>query len=277
MNFAYKPTSSARETHAREVGFLLGEYGSRIESFTLAFQLLLDTIHIQSRPLGQPVRPFCYMINIFIDESGDLGFDFRKKKTSRYFVMAMLYAEKKEPVERMIKKFYRQFREMKINRSSVLHSYKETDETRRRVLKALNVLGVHIYGISIDKKTVPINYREDTHVLYGILVSKLLAEVIRSERFHDSRDAISLFLDRRGMNRSVTNEFINRLTKDVKDKFGISVLVKITSLTAEKGLQAVDFASWAFYQKAEFNDESYLKLLEMFKEVPNPFLIHGEF
>ena len=43
---------------------------------------------------------------IFFDESGDLGFDFTKKRTSRYFVVTFLLATEKRPIERSVKKTF---------------------------------------------------------------------------------------------------------------------------------------------------------------------------
>jgi len=37
------------------------------------------------------------MAYIFMDESGDLGFDFKKKKTSRYFVVTFLMIDDPKP------------------------------------------------------------------------------------------------------------------------------------------------------------------------------------
>lgn len=44
------------------------------------------------------------MAYIFMDESGDLGFDFRKKKTSKVFVITCLFIENKGLLEKNSKK-----------------------------------------------------------------------------------------------------------------------------------------------------------------------------
>jgi len=44
---------------------------------------------------------------IFLDESGDLGFDFAKKKTSSVFVITFLFVNHKDPIERIVKNFLR--------------------------------------------------------------------------------------------------------------------------------------------------------------------------
>jgi len=44
------------------------------------------------------------MAFIFLDESGDLGFNFKKKKTSKFFVITFLFVKDKGPIEKIVKK-----------------------------------------------------------------------------------------------------------------------------------------------------------------------------
>jgi len=41
---------------------------------------------------------------IFLDESGDLSFNFKKEKTSKIFVITCLFVENKRPIEKIIRK-----------------------------------------------------------------------------------------------------------------------------------------------------------------------------
>ncbi|MFA6571259.1 MAG: DUF3800 domain-containing protein, partial [Bacteroidota bacterium] len=75
------------------------------------------------------------MAYIFLDESGDLGFDFSKKKTSNNFVITFLFLKTKNSVENIVKKIFRSFNKNEIKRhSGMLHAYKETKNTRKRLL-----------------------------------------------------------------------------------------------------------------------------------------------
>ena len=75
------------------------------------------------------------MAYIFLDESGDLGFDFKKKKTSKFFVITFLFAKDKKVVERMVKKVFKGFSKLEVkNHHGVLHAYKETPRTRQKLL-----------------------------------------------------------------------------------------------------------------------------------------------
>lgn len=49
------------------------------------------------------------MAYIFLDESGDLGFDFKKDKTSKFFVITCLFVNNATSVEKSIKKIFKNF------------------------------------------------------------------------------------------------------------------------------------------------------------------------
>ena len=43
---------------------------------------------------------------IFLDESGDLGFDFSKRKTSSNFIITCLFVKEKGSIEKIIEEDY---------------------------------------------------------------------------------------------------------------------------------------------------------------------------
>jgi len=50
------------------------------------------------------------MSYIFLDESGDLGFNFQKKKTSKFFIVTCLFTENKRPIEKVVRKTHLELR-----------------------------------------------------------------------------------------------------------------------------------------------------------------------
>ena len=80
------------------------------------------------------------MSYIFLDESGDLGFD-SSKNNSKYFVITALFISDKKPLERLVKKIHSGLRKkIKAIGGGVLHSVKEKPVTRKRLLiKLMNL------------------------------------------------------------------------------------------------------------------------------------------
>ena len=50
------------------------------------------------------------MAYIFLDESGDLGFDFTKQKTTKFFVVTILFVDNKRSIEKCVKLVHRNLR-----------------------------------------------------------------------------------------------------------------------------------------------------------------------
>src|SRR3989338_8325784 len=66
------------------------------------------------------------MAYIFLDESGDLGFNFKKRGTSNFFVITLLFIEgSKGPIEKIIKKTHSQLAKKFKRRIGVLHAVYE--------------------------------------------------------------------------------------------------------------------------------------------------------
>jgi tetrahydromethanopterin S-methyltransferase subunit G len=200
------------------------------------------------------------MAYIFLDESGDLGFNFKKKKTSRYFVVTLLYTERKEPLEKIVKKIFRGFRQTgKSHATNVIHAYKESRITNERILKHLNELDVEIHSVSIHKKNIPKSIRSDIHVLYRLIVSSLLC-VLLDARQSITDEPIYIVVSQRETNKSLNKEFIESVQKFL-ERYDKNISVTLASPAKEKGLQIVDAVSWSIYQKYEYGNTDYCDLI----------------
>jgi hypothetical protein len=62
----------------------------------------------------------------YLDESGDLGFDFSREKTSKHFVIAVLLCRNPKPIDKIIRKIFAGFSKTEVrNHHGVLHAFKE--------------------------------------------------------------------------------------------------------------------------------------------------------
>ncbi len=71
------------------------------------------------------------MVYIFLDESGDLGF---QKLSSKWFLFTIAIVSDKRALERVVKKVWRHLRK-KHKHLAELHAYHENDATRKQLLK----------------------------------------------------------------------------------------------------------------------------------------------
>src|SRR3989304_6794742 len=94
------------------------------------------------------------MAYIFMDESGDLGFNVKKKRTSKFLIITILFTENKKPIEKIVKKAHSSLKRKHKQKSGVLHSYHEKPITRKRLLKLLAQKDIKIMAIYLNKSKV---------------------------------------------------------------------------------------------------------------------------
>lgn len=201
------------------------------------------------------------MSYIFLDESGDLGFDFTKVRTSQYFVITLLFAKKKRPLEKVIRVAHKGLRKKYRMRSDVLHAFHEEPATCTRVIKKLAEKDCSIMTIYLNKKKVYTHFQDEKQVLYNYVVNILLDRIM-TRRLIPVDGPIELVASRRETNKFFNENFRQYLERQILDHHQLNLTVKIKTPSEEKVLQAVDFASWAIFRKYEYKDDTYYQLLK---------------
>ena len=63
---------------------------------------------------------------VYLDESDNLGFDFTKKKTSSWFVVAFLFSREPRKLNKVVRKIFKGFGKLEIkSHRGVRHAFKE--------------------------------------------------------------------------------------------------------------------------------------------------------
>jgi hypothetical protein len=201
------------------------------------------------------------MAFIFLDESGDLGFN-PIKKNSEYFVITILATSNKKPIEKIAKKVHASLRKkVKKLGGGVLHAYKEKGSTKRRVLTQLNDKDCSIMTIYLNKSKVYTRLQEEKHVLYNY-VTNILLDRIMCKKLIPKTENVTLVASKRETNKFLNENFKDYLKGQVSNKFKIKIEVEIKTPSEEKALQVVDFASWAIFRKYEKADNTYYDLIK---------------
>lgn len=196
-----------------------------------------------------------------MDESGDLGFDFSKLKTSKHFIVAFLFVKDKKQIQKIVKKIFAGFTQKQVkNHSGILHSYKETPTTRRRLLQLLADKDVHILTIRLNKQKVYAHLKDQKHILYNYVVNILLDRLI-SKKLVPLDEKIHFIASRRETSKFLNDNFTAYLRKQTKSNHQLEMDVKIMIPSQEKSLQVVDFIAWSFFRKYEHSDSSYADIV----------------
>lgn len=196
-----------------------------------------------------------------MDESGCLGFDFKKAATSQYFVITFLFAENKRHLEKIIRSIFKNMDEKSRKRHcGVLHASKETPEIRFKLLNQLQQKsGVHIMVIRLNKKKVYTHLQDEKSVLYNYITNILLDRIINKKIIFPI-GSIRFIASRRETNKFLNMNFKSYLERQVKGKLNIEIAIDTPA--HEKCLQVVDCVSWSVFRYYEKNDDTYYNTIK---------------
>src|SRR3989344_6027588 len=163
------------------------------------------------------------MAYIFLDESGDLGFDFQKAKTSKFFIITFLFIRNKNPLEKIVKKIFHGFSKKELrHHSNILHGHKETPKTRLKALKLMALEDVSILSIYLNKKKVYTKLQDEKHVLYNY-VTNILLDRVYTKKLVPTDEKISLIASRRETNKFLNQNFTTYLKSQTKNNHKIDI------------------------------------------------------
>lgn len=198
---------------------------------------------------------------IFLDESGDLGFDFQKKRTSKFFVITFLFTANKRSIEKVVSKTHRELKKKHKTKGGVLHAFREKSTTRTRLLRRLSAKDCTVMTIYLNKKRVYTNLQNEKPVLYNY-VTNILLDRIFSKKLISKDKKITLVASRKETNKFLNENFKKYLSSKIKDDHKIDLNITIKTPYEEKCLQAVDFVSWSIFRKQEYADTTYYNLIK---------------
>lgn len=203
------------------------------------------------------------MSYIFMDESGDLGFNDNKEKTSKHFVIAFLFSENKNILDKIVKKTFNSLPDKIIKKhSGTFHCYKEQPKVRFKLLNLLKEKkDVSVMIIRLDKNKLWTDLKQEKNLLYNNVVNILLNRVF-SKKLIPIKNGIVFVQSKRETNKLLNENFKNYISQQIKKNHGIELTVEIKNPSEEKSLQIVDFVSWSAFRKYEHNDDSYYNVIK---------------
>lgn len=198
---------------------------------------------------------------IYMDESGDLGFDFTKQKTSSYFVVSFLFCSNPRRIDKIIKKIFSGFSKIEVkNHHGILHAYKERPTTRVRLLRELQSEDIAVLTIRLNKHQVYTRLHDEKHVLYNYVVNILLDRMV-SKKLVPLSGSVRFVASKRETNKFLNDNFSAYLKGQTDKNHSIKLEIEVKKPSEEKGLQAVDCVAWSFFRKYEQGDSSYADIL----------------
>lgn len=202
---------------------------------------------------------------IYLDESGNLGFDFSKTGTSRKFVITLLVCDSRESshnfkiaVRRTLKN------KVRLRKKPGVHEIKGTETTlnvKNYFYRQLSPDGWRLYTVVVDKKLVYEKMPKplDKKKLYNFL-SRFILEKIP---FDGVSEAVTLVVDR-SKGKEGIREFNDYVTNHLEGLLPLNVPLYITHERSHEnaGLQAVDLFCWGIFRQCEMAESEWYKVFQ---------------
>lgn len=204
------------------------------------------------------------MWHLYLDESGDLGFDFVNKRPSKFFTITIVAVSSIEANRKLHKAVSLTLRR-KLNKSKrkkrkveELKGSSTTLEVKKYFYKQIKDVRFGVYSITLNKKKVYERLTRNKSRVYNYVARKVLDQ-IPFER--NSGDRVEFILDR-CMGKPEIEEFNTYIGRQLEGRLSLSVPLDIYHWKSHenKGLQIADMLSWGVFRKYERDDKEWLDI-----------------
>ncbi len=189
-------------------------------------------------------------MHIYLDESGDLGFN---PNSSQHIVIALLITKTPLHIERCIKKIRQRKLKKKLKELPEIKFNKSNDLIREKILTCIANESVEIAYIVLDKKHVnPIRHNHKQKI-YNFIVGYLMCCLPYGNTIHSK-----LIVDKRISNKVIRADF----DEYVKQNTAFKVDITHENSMYNQCLQATDFIVGAIFRKYESGDSRYFDIIK---------------
>ena len=203
------------------------------------------------------------MLYLYLDESGDLGFDFVNKKPSKFFTIYIMAVEGGVGRKRIIKMVERTMRRKlnpKNKRTRMVQELKATSTTlpiKKYFYRNIQAVDFSIYSITLNKKRVFSHLAEDKSRVYNWVARLLLDQI----NFSTTQSRIHLVIDKSKSKPEIA-EFNRYISQQIKGKIDPKIPLVINHLDScqDACLSAVDLFAWGVFRKYEKRDKEWYEV-----------------
>lgn len=197
------------------------------------------------------------MWNLYLDESGDLGFDFVNKKPSKFFTITIL-AVSSQTANRKIINSVKKTLARKINpknkRKRLVQELKGTGTTfdvKKYFYNQIQDVKFGIYSVTLNKKRLYDKLARNKDRVYNYIARQVIDEIPFEKA---NRTRVELIIDK-SKGKPEIEDFNNYIKRQLESRIDPSVPFNIHHWKSHEngGLQACDLFCWGIFQKYERN------------------------
>ncbi|MFH0763591.1 MAG: DUF3800 domain-containing protein [Candidatus Omnitrophota bacterium] len=202
---------------------------------------------------------------LYLDESGDLGFDFVNKKPSKFFtitILAISGIDKNRALINCVKhaisrKFYR-----KSNNVIELKGSKTSLEIKRYFFERCKNIKFGIYALTLNKRRLYEKLSKDKERVYNYIARLVMDKI----PFEKAISRVELIVDK-SKSKPEIEEFNSYIMRALKGRLDPKVPLDIYHYLSHenRGLQAADLFCWGIFRKYEKKDTEWLEIFRQDK------------
>lgn len=204
---------------------------------------------------------------LYLDESGDLGFDFVNKKPSKFFTVSILAADSIEANRQLIKAVKVTLRR-KLNpkgrRTRIVQELKgrsTTFEVKQYFYRQIKNISFGIYAMSLNKRRLYERLTKEKSRVYNFIARQVINQIpLEKNKIH----RVELIIDK-SKSKPEIKEFNSYIRSQIQARLDPKVVLDIYHWNSQEnaGLQVVDMFSWGIFQKYERKNTEWF---EIFRE-----------
>lgn len=201
---------------------------------------------------------------LYLDESGDLGFDFVNKKPSKFFTVTVLALSCQDANRQLIKAAKITLRR-KINNSKhqkrMIRELKGTGTTieiKKYFYEKVKNTKFGIYSVTLNKKKVFERLTKEKSKVYNYIARKVLDQIPFEK---NNGDRVELILDK-SMAKPEIEEFNSYIRHQLEGRLSPKIPLDIYHWLSHEnlGLQVADLFCWGIFQKYERQNETWREI-----------------
>lgn len=195
---------------------------------------------------------------LYLDESGDLGFDFVNKKPSRFFTVCILATSHRESFVK-ISQAVRKTLSRKLNRHKkpLIHELKGKNtsiEVKQYFWRQVKDCRFGIYAITLNKRRIFENLTHQKERIYNFISRQVLDQI----PFEKASIRVQMVIDKSKAKPEII-EFNNYIVRQLEGRLSPQIPINIDHLSSQKDalLQAVDLFAWGIFRKYERKEQRW--------------------
>ena len=199
------------------------------------------------------------MLHLFLDESGDLGFDFVNKKPSKFFTITILVLSSTDANRKLIKAIKKTLsRKLNLKNKNKVHELKgssTTMEIKKYFYEQVKNIEFSICSITLNKKRLYQNLVKDKDRVYNFIARQVIDRIPLEK---GEMRTVELIVDKSKGKPEIEN-FNSYIRTQLKTKIDPSIPINIYHRKSheDSGLQACDMFCYGIFSAHENNKEEW--------------------